>query len=144
MAHKRTGWGYQDRVTQFDNKLPTMQEAYKNSVSDQTLQAWNLISFLKAINDVYTPWANSKGIMGSMRLIYRNYLEQVAKLINEEYDNEALSIKIKTLRYKYEGYNLKEEYLEDLENLAKSIPKTVSDHVSLFAMNEYAKKGAGT
>ncbi len=140
MAHRRTGWSATERQNRFANKVATMDEAYANATGVMTIQGQNLVGLLNAVKETFQPWANTKGLLGPVRIAYRNYLLEVVKAKNEGIDGEALAVKIKALRQKYSVMGLIEGYLEELEQLAYQIKASASNNISLYAMMNMAKK----
>lgn len=140
MGHRRTGWGVSERQDRFAGKILTMDEAYTQAIGDMTVQGQNLASLLSAVKEVFQAWANSKGLMGPVRIAYRNYILEIVKAKNQGYDAETLRIKMKALRYKYSLMGLIDGYLEELEELANQVKATVNDYITLSKIAKSAGK----
>ena len=79
MPHRRTGWTSQEMAQNYVDKAETMNTAYATATKAMAVQVQNLATMLSTVSDVYTAWANEKGVVGNMRVIYRNFLLEVLR-----------------------------------------------------------------
>jgi hypothetical protein len=116
MPHRRTGWTSQEMAQSYVDKTETMNMAYTTATKAMAVQIQNLATMLSIVSDVYTAWANEHGVIGSMRVTYRNFLLEVLRLIDEAQGGQALEIRIKALKAKYQIAMLKPDGLTSLQN----------------------------
>ena len=136
MPHRRTGWTSQEMAQNYVDKADTMNLAYTTATKSMAVQIQNLTTTLSTINDVFTAWANEKGITGNMRLIYRNFVEEVLRAINEAQGGQALDIRIKALKAKYKTLMLKPEWLDELAELTKNLKKSTSNYILPYKLTQ--------
>jgi hypothetical protein len=141
MPHRRTGWTSQEMAQNYVDKAETMNMAYATATKAMAVQIQNLATMLSTISDVFTAWANEHGIIGSMRVAYRNFLLEVLRLIDEAQGGQALEIRIKALKAKYEIAMLKPEWLDELAELAKNLKRVTSNYILPYKL---AEKSQGT
>ncbi len=141
MPHRRTGWTAQEMAQNYVDKTETMNMAYTTATKSMAVQIQNLATMLSTVNDVYTAWANEKGVIGNMRVAYRNFLLEVLRVIDEAQGGQALEIRIKALVVKYETAMLKPDWLDELVELAKNLKRVTSNYILPYKL---AEKGQGT
>jgi len=129
MPHRRTGWTSQEMAQNYVDKAETMNMAYTTATKSMVVQIQNLATMLSTVSDVYTAWANEKGITGNMRVAYRNFLLEVLRVIDEAQGGQALDIRIKALKAKYETAMLKPDWLDELVELGKNLKKVTSNYI---------------
>jgi hypothetical protein len=141
MVHRRTGWTSQEMAQNYVDKAETMNLAYTTATKSMAVQVQNLATMLSTVSDTYTAWANEKGIVGNMRVIYRNFLLEVLRAIDEAQGGQALEIRIKALKAKYETAMLKPDWLDELVELGKNLKRVTSNYILPYKL---AQKGTGT
>jgi len=141
MPHRRTGWTSQEMAQNYVDKAETMNTAYATATKAMAVQVQNLATMLSTVSDVYTAWANEKGVVGNMRVIYRNFLLEVLRAIDEAQGGQALEIRIKALKAKYETAMLKPDWLDELVELAKNLKRVTSNYILPYKL---AQKTPGT
>jgi len=135
MPHRRTGWTSQEMSQNYVGKADTMNMAYATATKSMAVQIQNLDTMLSTVSDVYTAWANEKGITGTMRAGYRNFVLEVLRAINEAQGGKALETRIKALKAKYKNAMLKEEYLDELVELAKNLKRSTANYILPYKLN---------
>ena len=141
MPHRRTGWTSQEMSQNYVDKAETMNLAYTVATKSMAVQIQNLGTMLSVVSDVYTSWANEKGIIGNLRVEYRNFLLEVLRAIDEAQGGKALEIRIKALKAKYANAMLKDDYLDELVALAKNLKRSTANYILPYKLNE---KTSGT
>ena len=141
MPHRRTGWTPQEMAQNYVDKAETMNMAYSTATKSMSVQVQNLSTMLSIVGDIYTAWANEKGIIGNMRVAYRNFLLEVLRAIDEAQGGQALETLIKALKVKYEIAMLKPDYLDELAELAKNLKRVTSNYILPYKLTQ---KGTGT
>jgi hypothetical protein len=136
MPHRRTGWTPQEMAQNYVDKAETMNLAYATATKSMAVQVQNLATMLNIISDVYTSWANEKGIIGNMRVAYRNFLLEVLRVIDEAQGGNAMEIRIKALKAKYETAMLKPDWLDELVELAKNLKRATSNYILPYKLTE--------
>ena len=136
MPHRRTGWTSEEMSQNYVDKAETMNTAYTIATKSMAVQTQNLGTMLSTVSDVYTSWANEKGIIGNMRVAYRNFLLEVLRAIDEAQGGKALETRIKALKAKYKNAMLKEEYLNELVELAKNLKRSTANYILPYKLNE--------
>jgi len=136
MPHRRTGWTSQEMAQNYVDKAETMNLAYTTATKSMAVQIQNLTTTLSTINDIFTAWANEKGITGNMRVIYRNFVEEVLRAINEAQGGQALDTRIKALKAKYKTLMLKPDWLDELAELAKNLKKSTSNYILPYKLTQ--------
>ena len=135
MPHRRTGWTSEEMSQNYVDKADTMNLAYGTATKSMSVQVQNLGTMLSIVSDVYTLWANEKGVIGNMRVAYRNYLLEVLRAIDEAQGGKALEIRIKALKAKYANAMLKDDYLDELVALAKNLKRSTADYILPYKLN---------
>ena len=138
MPHRRTGWTSEEMSQNYVDKADTMNMAYGTATKSMSVQVQNLGTMLSIVSDVYTSWANEKGVIGNMRVAYRNYLLEVLRAIDEAQGGKALETRIKALKAKYANAMLKDDYLDELVALAKNLKRSTADYILPYKLNEKA------
>ena len=141
MPHRRTGWTSQEMAQNYVDKADTMNLAYTTATKSMAVQIQNLATMLSTVSDTFTAWANEKGIIGNVRVAYRNFLLEVLRAIDEAQGGNALEIRIKALRAKYETAMLKPDWLDELVDLAKNLKRATSNYILPYKLTQ---KGTGT
>jgi len=141
VPHRRTGWTSQEMAQNYVDKAETMNMAYATATKSMAVQVQNLATMLSTVSDVFTAWANEKGIIGNMRVLYRNFLLEVLRAIDEAQGGQALEILIKALKAKYETAMAKPDYLDELVDLAKNLKRVTSNYILPYKL---ATKTPGT
>jgi len=141
VPHRRTGWTSQEMAQNYVDKAETMNMAYATATKSMAVQVQNLATMLSTVSDVFTAWANEKGIIGNMRVLYRNFLLEVLRAIDEAQGGQALEILIKALKAKYETAMAKPDYLDELVDLAKNLKRVTSNYILPYKL---ATKTSGT
>jgi hypothetical protein len=136
MPHRRTGWTSQEMAQNYVDKAETMNMAYATATKSMAVQIQNLATMLSTVSDVYTAWANEKGVIGNMRVAYRNFLLEVLRAIDEAQGGQALEIRIKALKAKYETAMLKPDWLDELAELAKNLKRVTSNYILPYKLAE--------
>jgi len=136
MPHRRTGWTSEEMSQNYVDKADTMNLAYTTATKSMSVQVQNLGTMLSIVSDVYTSWANEKGVIGNMRVAYRNYLLEVLRAIDEAQGGKALETRIKALKAKYANAMLKDDYLDELVALAKNLKRSTADYILPYKLNE--------
>ena len=136
MPHRRTGWTSQEMAQNYVDKAETMNMAYATATKAMAVQIQNLATMLSTVSDTYTAWANEKGVIGNMRVAYRNFLLEVLRVIDEAQGGQALEIRIKALKAKYETAMLKPEWLDELVALAKNLKRVTSNYILPYKLAE--------
>jgi hypothetical protein len=138
MPHRRTGWTSEEMSQNYVDKADTMNMAYGTATKSMSVQVQNLGTMLSIVSDVYTSWANEKGVIGNMRVAYRNYLLEVLRAIDEAQGGKALETRIKALKAKYANAMLKDDYLDELVALAKNLKRSTANYILPYKLNEKA------
>jgi len=141
VPHRRTGWTNQEMSQNYVDKAETMNLAYTVATKSMAVQVQNLGTMLSVVSDVYTSWANEKGIIGNIRVAYRNFLLEVLRAIDEAQGGKALETRIKALKAKYANAMLKDDYLDELVALAKNLKRSTANYILPYKLNE---KTSGT
>jgi len=141
MPHRRTGWTSEEMSQNYVDKAETMNLAYTTATKSMAIQVQNLGTMLSIVGDVFTSWANEKGVIGSLRVAYRNFLLEVLRAIDEAQGGKALETRIKALKAKYKNAMLKDEYLDELAELAKNLKRSTSNYILPYKL---AEKTPGT
>ena len=136
MPHRRTGWTPQEMAQNYVDKADTMNLAYTTATKSMAIQVQNLATMLSTVSDTYTAWANEKGVIGNMRVAYRNFLLEVLRAIDEAQGGQALEIRIKALKEKYTIAMLKPEWLDELVELAKNLKRATSNYILPYKLTE--------
>jgi hypothetical protein len=142
MPHRRTGWTSQEMAQNYVDKAETMNTAYATATKSMAVQVQNLSTMLSTISDVYTAWANEKGVIGNMRVAYRNFLLEALRVIDEVQGGQALEIRLKALKAKYETAMLKPDWLDELLDLAKNLKRVTSNYILPYKLTEKSKATA--
>ena len=142
MPHRRTGWTSQEMAQNYVDKAETMNVAYATATKSMAVQVQNLGTMLSTISDVYTAWANEKGVIGNMRVIYRNFLLEALRVIDEVQGGQALEIRLKALKAKYEIAMLNPDWLDELLELAKNLKRVTSNYILPYKLTEKSKATA--
>jgi len=115
-----------------------MNMAYGTATKSMAVQVQNLATMLTTVSDVFTSWANEKGVIGNLRVAYRNFLLEVLRAIDEAQGGKALDIRIKALKAKYANAMLKDDYLDELVALAKNLKRSTANYILPYKLNEKA------
>jgi hypothetical protein len=142
MPHRRTGWTSQEMAQNYVDKAETMNVAYATATKSMAVQVQNLGTMLSTISDVYTAWANEKGVTGNMRVTYRNFLLEALRVIDEVQGGQALEIRLKALKAKYEIAMLNPDWLDELLELAKNLKRVTSNYILPYKLTEKSKATA--
>jgi len=142
MPHRRTGWTSQEMAQNYVDKAETMNVAYATATKSMAVQVQNLGTMLSTISDVYTAWANEKGVIGNMRVAYRNFLLEALRVIDEVQGGQALEIRLKALKAKYEIAMLNPDWLDELLELAKNLKRVTSNYILPYKLTEKSKATA--
>jgi sialic acid synthase SpsE len=121
------------------DKAETMNMAYATATKSMAVQVQNLSAMLSAISDVYTAWANEKGVIGNMRVAYRNFLLEALRIIDEVQGGQALETRLKALKAKYETAMLKSDWLNELLDLAKDLKRVTTNYILPYKLTEKSK-----
>ena len=141
MPHRRTGWTSEEMSQNYVDKAETMNLAYTTATKSMAVQAQNLGTMLSVVSDVFTSWANEKSVIGTIRVGYRNFLLEVLRAIDEAQGGKALETRIKALKAKYKNAMLKDEYLDELAELAKNLKRSTANYILPYKL---AEKTPGT
>jgi len=141
MPHRRTGWTSEEMSQNYVDKAETMNLAYTTATKSMAVQAQNLGTMLSVVSDVFTSWANEKSVIGPIRVGYRNFLLEVLRAIDEAQGGKALETRIKALKAKYKNAMLKDEYLDELAELAKNLKRSTANYILPYKL---AEKTPGT
>jgi len=141
VPHRRTGWTSEEMSQNYVDKAVTMNLAYSTATKSMAVQVQNLSTMLSVVSDVYTSWANEKGVIGNLRVAYRNFLLEVLRAIDEAQGGKALEIRIKALKAKYANAMLKDDYLDELVALAKNLKRSTANYILPYKL---AEKTPGT
>ena len=118
------------------DKADTMNMAYSTATKSMAVQIQNLATMLSTVSDVFTAWANEKGIIGNLRVAYRNFVLEVLRAIDEAQGGKALEIRIKALKAKYANAMLRDDYLDELVELAKNLKRVTSNYILPYKLTE--------
>jgi len=136
VPHRRTGWTSQEMAQNYVDKADTMNMAYSTATKSMAVQIQNLATMLSTVSDVFTAWANEKGIIGNLRVAYRNFVLEVLRAIDEAQGGKALEIRIKALKAKYANAMLRDDYLDELVELAKNLKRVTSNYILPYKLTE--------
>ena len=136
MPHRRTGWTSEEMSQNYVDKAVTMNLAYSTATKSMAVQVQNLSTMLSVVSDVYTAWANEKGVIGNLRVAYRNFLLEVLRAIDEAQGGKALETRIKALKAKYANAMLKDDYLDELVELAKNLKRSTANYILPYKLAE--------